>query len=108
MARYLCISATLLTRRYHGEEWPPAPARLLKALVSGVMTGGYRRYWTRAEAALRWLECQPPPVIVAAPAETISKYRLAVPNNDLDVAAKEWSKGKPYDIHMNVPGWPFR
>ncbi len=97
MARYLCISATLLTRRYHGEEWPPAPARLLKALVSGVMTGGYRRYWTRAEAALRWLECQPPPVIVAAPAETISKYRLAVPNNDLDVAAKEWSKGKPYD-----------
>jgi len=97
MARYLCISATLLTGRYHGRQWPPSPARLLKALVNGVMTGGYRRHWAVAELALRWLEGQPPPTIVAAPAHAGSAYRLAAPNNDLDVAAREWAKGKPYD-----------
>lgn len=40
-------------------EWPPHPARLFCALVAAARTESDR-------AALRWLECQPPPVVVAA------------------------------------------
>jgi CRISPR-associated protein Csb2 len=101
MPQYLCISATLLANAYHPmgpDAWPPAPARLLKAMLAGVMTGAYRKQWSSLEPAFRWLEAQEPPVIVAAPAHRLpSPYRIAVPNNDLDVAAQQWRKGKPYD-----------
>lgn len=42
----LCISVTFLTGRYHGEEWPPSPARLYQALVAAVMTCGYQEFET--------------------------------------------------------------
>lgn len=42
----LCISVTFLTGRYHGEEWPPSPARLFQALVAAVMTCGYQEFET--------------------------------------------------------------
>jgi CRISPR-associated protein Csb2 len=97
MARTICISATFLTGRYHGKEWPPSPARLVQALVAGVKTGGYRRLWPEAEVALRWLERRPAPVILALPEVKLQRYRLAVPNNDMDAVAREWAAGKPAD-----------
>jgi CRISPR-associated protein Csb2 len=97
MGRTICISATFLTGRYHGEEWPPSPARLVQALVAGVKTGGYHAMWPEAEVALRWLERRPAPVILALPEVKLQGYRLAVPNNDMDSVAREWAAGKPAD-----------
>ena len=94
MSRALCISATFLTGRYHGEEWPPSPARLVQALVAGVMTGRYRAHRGEVAPALLWLERQPAPRILAVPAAETRPYRLAVPNNDMDYIAREWSAGR--------------
>lgn len=95
MTRALCITTTFLTGRYHGREWPPSPARLVQALLAGVMTGGYREYRAIVEPALLWLERQPAPRISAVPAAEALPYRLAVPNNDMDVIAREWATGRP-------------
>jgi CRISPR-associated protein Csb2 len=91
----ICICATFLTGRYHGEEWPPSPARLLQALVAGVKTGNYRSLWSRVEPGLRWLERQPAPAILARPMALSTGYRLAVPNNDFDSVARAWAAGRP-------------
>jgi CRISPR-associated protein Csb2 len=90
----VCISATFLTGRYHGEEWPPSPARLFQALVAGVKTGGYRVRWPQVEAGLRWLEGRPAPIILARQAAAATAYRLAVPNNDFDSVARAWAAGR--------------
>lgn len=91
----LSISITFLNGRYHGQEWPPSAARLFQALVAGVMTCGDGRYMADVEPALRWLERQRPPRIYASPAEDRQRYRIAVPNNDMDVVAREWARGRP-------------
>jgi CRISPR-associated protein Csb2 len=89
-ARTFAIRVTFLAGRYHGEEWPPAPARLFQALVGGVHTCGYAQHAGEVEPALRWLERQPPPIIRACPAKERSAYRISVPNNDMD----EWARGR--------------
>jgi CRISPR-associated protein Csb2 len=95
MSSAVCISASFLTGRYHGEEWPPSPGRLLQALVAGVKTGGYRALWPRVEAGLRWLENRPAPAIFARPIKELTPYRIAVPNNDFDFVARAWAAGRP-------------
>jgi CRISPR-associated protein Csb2 len=94
----LCISVTFLTGRYHGEEWPPSPARLYQALVAAVMTCGYREFESIIEPALRWLEEQPAPRIRSCATEQFGAYRIAVPNNDMDVVAWEWQQGRHKDV----------
>src|ERR1017187_2353967 len=94
----VCISVTFLTGRYHGEEWPPSPARLYQALVAAVMTCGNQEFAGIVEPALRWLEGQTPPVIRCCEAEQLSKFRIAVPNNDMDVVAWEWQQGRHKDV----------
>ena len=94
MSTQFGVAVTFLTRYYHGEEWPPSPARLYQALVAGVMTCGYREHAGIVEPALRWLEAQNPPVIRACEVEDWSAYRIAVPNNDMDVVAADWSRGR--------------
>ena len=96
-SRVLSIAVTFLTGRYHGAEWPPSPARLFQALVAGVMTCGYREYAAAVEPALRWLERQSPPLIRASATEEGGRYRIAVPNNDMDVVAWEWMCGRAAD-----------
>lgn len=91
------ISVTLLNNRYHGAEWPCSPARLFRALLAGTMTGGNRQYMAEAEPALQWLERQAAPEIDAVKAKALERYRISVPNNDMDVAAKEWVAGRVYD-----------
>jgi CRISPR-associated protein Csb2 len=98
MERYLCISTTFLADRYHGQEWPPNPARLFQALLAGARTGSYRRHWIAAESALRFLEALPAPEIVACDVTTPGSYRIAVPNNDTDGAGREWSAGRQFDL----------
>jgi CRISPR-associated protein Csb2 len=57
------------------------------------MTGGYRDKWNEIEPALLWLETQKSPEIEAVDAVLETPYRIAVPNNDMDVVASEWRKG---------------
>lgn len=97
MAAAICISTTFLTGRYHGEEWPPSPARLVQALVASAKTGANRTLWPQVEEGLRWLEQQPAPVILAKPAQPQTPYCLSVPNNDMDVVAKNLAAGRPAD-----------
>lgn len=96
-AQELSIAVTFLMDHYHGGEWPPSPARLYQALVAGVMTCGYQRYQAEVEPALRWLEKQHPPLIHACDVNDGSEYRIAVPNNDMDVVAKAWAAGRDAD-----------
>jgi CRISPR-associated protein Csb2 len=93
-----CISVTFLAGRYHGEEWPPSPARLYQAMVAAVMTCGYREFESVVELALRWIERQPAPMIRCCEAEQTPGYRIAVPNNDMDVVAWEWKQGRYKDV----------
>jgi CRISPR-associated protein Csb2 len=93
-----CISVTFLAGFYHGEEWPPSPARLYQAMVAAVMTCGYRIFEPAVEPALLWIERQPAPRIRCCGAEQTSSYRIAVPNNDMDVVAWEWKQGRHKDV----------
>jgi len=75
------------TARYHGmaqggPEWPPAPARVFQALVSGCARGN--AVSQAAVRALEWLEGLAPPVIAAPPVSRGSRVSLFVPNNDAD------------------------
>jgi CRISPR-associated protein Csb2 len=97
MDQYLCVTTTFLNNRYHGKEWPPAPARLFQALLAGARTGIYRQYWSTVEPVLRALECLAPPEVLASSSRQLPSYRIAVPNNDSDRAAREWRAGRPFD-----------
>lgn len=106
MSSQFSLAVTFLTGRYHGKEWPPSPARLYQALVAGVMTCGYREHAGIVEPALRWLEAQKPPMIRACETEGRSAYRIAVPNNDMDVVAAKWARGlsvEPREIGAMKP-----
>jgi len=94
------ISITFLMNRYHGKEWPCSPARLFRALLAGSMTGGYRKQQEIVEPALQWLERLPAPVINAVSERHGEAYRISVPNNDMDVAAREWVAGRSYDASV--------
>lgn len=91
MTRHLCISVTLLDPLFHGKcddeqpEWPPSPMRLFQALVAGSRSGCRNNQWSDHKAdAFRWLERQPPPIIIAPPQRQGQTYTLFVPNNDAD------------------------
>jgi len=77
-------------------EWPPSPLRLFQALVAsavGRQVDPERR--ARAIEALRWLERQAPPEIVAPKATPVdAPYRLFVPDNIGDKVARSWSAGR--------------
>lgn len=73
--------------RYHGTahgapEWPPSPARLFQALVSGSAQGHVVS--RELGPALEWLESLAPPVIAAPRARLGQRVSLFVPNNDAD------------------------
>lgn len=97
MSSRFWISATFLRGQYHGEEWPPSPVRLMQALVAGANNGGNRAWWVQVEQGLRWLEAQAAPTIYCRRSRPAKAYRIAVPNNDFDVIAKEWAAGRAAD-----------
>lgn len=102
MKEYFCVTVrfpssapTFHGRRDGGEaEWPPSPLRVLQALVASSASISHEPHITEnAISAFSWLERQPAPTIVAPTGFTGEPYRLAVPNNDLDLVANSWSKG---------------
>lgn len=81
------ISIELLTGSYDAAavedkehaEWPPHPARLYCALVAAARGEAER-------TALRWLEAQPPPTILASPDVSESRHRAYVVVNALNAS----------------------
>ncbi|MGK3997485.1 type I-G CRISPR-associated protein Csb2 [Sorangium sp. So ce1024] len=106
MASELRVTVHFLQPYSHGRgedglpEWPPSPLRLFQALVaSSVGRQGDPERRARTVEALRWLERQASPEIVAPPAMcTRSPYRLFVPDNVGDKAAKAWSMGRDANL----------
>ena len=97
----LCISIHFLGDEFHGRgdqgepEWPPSPLRLFQALVAA-----NARLGNQADDALRWLEQQVPPVLIAPRRAAIQPrgYTTYVPDNVADLVAKSWVKGGDKDI----------
>jgi CRISPR-associated protein Csb2 len=98
MPESLCISVTFLDSRFHGRgdggvnEWPPSPMRLFQALVAG--NGPRLDHDGDIDGALRWMEAQPPPIILAPPTQVGMACPLYVPNNAMDLVAAGWARGK--------------
>jgi CRISPR-associated protein Csb2 len=71
-------------------DWPPSPARMHQALMAAALTGipkGQEQQLAKdALDALRWLEKQPPPQIIASPIfeddASAARFRLAIPQNN--------------------------
>lgn len=85
----LQIRATYLTDRVYAAsfldrdvvEWPPHPDRLFSALRAALSDGGLG---DAARAALRWLEAQDAPAVVAGPADPRTVTKSFVPVNHRD------------------------
>lgn len=76
---------------YHGEDWPPSPSRLFRALLAGCCRPGGAG--ERGIAALKRLETMAPPVIVGPMPERLEPVAAAVPNNDGDKGFQFHAKG---------------
>jgi len=106
MPASLCISVRFLQSMCHARgdleqpEWPPSPLRVFQSLVAAAAARwNEREHIEHAAAALRWIERQPPPLIIAAHAEpALVKYRLYVPDNIGDKVAASWSHGRDATI----------
>jgi len=102
MPSFLCLTIRFLQPLVHGRrdsdepEWPPSPLRVFQALTAAAAAHwNERKELVHAAAALKWLEAQPRPEIVAADATSSQvSYHLYMPNNTADLAAKSWTKGK--------------
>lgn len=100
MSSYFCISFHFLDSAFHGladgrrNEWPPSPLRVFQSVISAVAA---RRCMEEMENALRWLEQQPAPIIIAPEQKSTPDlapgYCLSVPNNSMDIVAKFWCRG---------------
>jgi CRISPR-associated protein Csb2 len=104
MSQTLILRVEFLSPVFHGmgdggePEWPPSPLRLFQALVRsacGLFHGD--EFDAKAAPWLGWLETLSSPVILAGEAMTGLPLRSAVPNNDLDILARAWAKGKQPD-----------
>ena len=99
MASHFSLSFRFLDPAFHGRrnggvpEWPPSPLRALQSLVAAAARCGTQDLPPKFEFALKWLEKQPPPIVVAPAGTTGSGYRLSVPNNAMDVVARAWCRG---------------
>lgn len=100
-SRFALISVTFLDPLFHGRadgdepEWPPSPLRLFQALIAGTAAANRAAGGISGVdlVALRWLEGQPPPLVIAPPGRRGQAYRLSVPNNAMDVVAAAWARG---------------
>lgn len=100
ITQYFCISFNFLSSTYHGlkdegeNEWPPSPLRVFQALVNAAsLSNGF----DELASALKWLERQNAPTIMAPPPVTTPEkalgYCISVPNNSMDVVAQAWCRG---------------
>lgn len=104
MPEFFCISFAFHDARFHGQrdggeaEWPPSPLRVYQAVVAACAA---RSCLDQSRAALQWFEQKSDPIIIAPGAVHPQPYRIAVPNNDLDVPARYWAKGQEAPKHKN-------
>ena len=100
MSSYFCLSFHFLDSNYHGlgdgdkAEWPPSPLRAFQSVVAAAAA---RQRLLVLAPALKWLEQQAAPIVVAPIEITTSDrapgYCLSVPNNAMDIVAKAWCRG---------------
>src|SRR5205085_6736563 len=91
--RFLDPEPAFHGRKDGGEpEWPPSPLRLFQALIAAAAARWNERIALEyAAPALRWLEQQCRPDIVAAcGSASENPYRLYVPDNIGDEQGKAW------------------
>jgi CRISPR-associated protein Csb2 len=97
---WLCVEVRYLFDKYHGSrdggrraDYPPSAHRLFQALIAAANNG--QSMSAAAKEALQWLEKQLPPQIIV-PEESWLGSRLTtfVPNNDMNVVARAWAKGR--------------
>ena len=102
MPNYLVFSVRYLQPRFHGRgdggepEWPPAPLRLLQALVAAAAAlWNERQTLAYPVPGLKWLETLSPPEI-RAPRGFISDVRTQfyVPDNTAELLVPAWKKGE--------------
>jgi CRISPR-associated protein Csb2 len=103
MSSLLCITFRFLDSNsaFHGSrdgsapEWPPAPLRVFQALISAVAScsGQQNEIPDFAHHAFEWLEKQCVVSVFAPRYQFGSPFRIAVPNNDLDVWARPLTRG---------------
>jgi len=104
MPEIFCISVLFHDARFHGQadegapEWPPSPLRLYQAIVAACAACDSL---CDPRPALLWFEQQPAPTIVGPSTHPSRPYRIAVPNNDLDVPARYWAKGQEAPKYKN-------
>lgn len=86
---------------FHGQrdddepEWPPSPLRLFQSLVDAATSRGYDpKFAEYVKPALEWLQRLQPSQIIAPSHHVGIPFRIAVPNNDLDIWAEPISKGR--------------
>src|SRR6266487_4793511 len=96
---WLCIETRYLFDKYHGSrsggrrrDFPPSTHRMFQALTAAANNG--HGMSDAARKALQWLEQQPPPQIVVPESLLGSRLKTYVPNNDMNVVARAWAKGR--------------
>lgn len=92
MSAYLRIHVIFLGGHYHGEEWPPAPMRLMQAIVAG---GAHAGTLDQGADAMAWLEQQEPPTIYAPVADAGKTFTAYVPRNSDDLTLRTLYKDTP-------------
>jgi CRISPR-associated protein Csb2 len=96
---WLCVEVRYLFNKYHGSrnggrrpDYPPSPHRLFQTLAAAA--NSYAGMSDVAKEALQWLEKQSPPQIIVPVSSLGSRLTTFVPNNDMNVVARAWAKGK--------------
>ncbi|MFN3706369.1 MAG: type I-U CRISPR-associated protein Csb2 [Thermoflexales bacterium] len=109
LKQYLCITIRPLGEFWHGRsedggvEYPPAPFRLFQALVAWAYMGAYANDQPEQKRkALKWLEQQEPPLIIAPSHRELNPLGIYVPNNDAD---KYPERAKRLVLKMSRPIW---
>lgn len=106
MSDYLRITIRFLQPLSHGRsdgdvpEWPPSPLRVFQALIAAAAARWNERSRLSAAApALRWLQQQAPPLIVACRA-TMSTVptQFYVPDNSADLQVPSWKRGEAGEV----------
>jgi CRISPR-associated protein Csb2 len=102
MSDYLSITIRYLQPLSHcrgdgdNPEWPPSPLRLFQALIAAAAARwNEREQLLTAVPALRWLQNQTPPAIIAC-AAVASKVptQFYVPDNSADLLVASWKRGE--------------
>lgn len=93
--KYIVFKANFLLGRYHGMEWPPSPRRFFLALIAALYQSSEHQLGREEmENALMFLEAQDPPNIYVEDYDEGQRYRLFVPDNNMDQISKNYNTGK--------------